>query len=312
MNMVVSTHSPNPPASVLLIDPKSHPPIMKYTYPAAFDRTRAQELLALVNQAYAQQSQGAAWQHPAGYTILAILSSKEYWKIPGPMTALLQQFPQMLPPVPFGFVAQNNTTEEVSVVIRGTITPLEWFDDFSAQPVPFQPAGAAWGNTTRGFNMIYGDLGPQIATAIAALQPVAPAPWPPIFVTGHSLGAALAHLAAAGIAAQFNAQPVSYTFSGPRAGDPGFASAFVKAGLTTWRMYNTEDVVPTVPPAAVVITTPNMGMQGFSPVGQALIQFVHLSPIGYQHIGYPIAATFHADTVADNHNQDSLFNEINS
>jgi hypothetical protein len=107
-------------------------------------------------------------------------------------------------------------------------------------------------------------------------------------------------------------QPISYTFCGPRAGDSAFAAAFVTAALTTWRMFNTEDIVPTVPPAAVELTTPNMGMQGFTLASQGLIQFVHLSPIGYQHIGYPIGATFHADTIADNHNQDSLFNEINS
>jgi triacylglycerol lipase len=279
---------------------------MKYTYPAAFDRNRAQELVALIDQAYAQLNQGAAWQPPAGYTIVAPLSSKEYWKIPGPMTGLLQN---LLQPVPFGFVAHKNTTGEVYVVIRGTITPLEWFDDFTAQPVAFQPAGASWGKTTLGFNTIYGDLGPQIAQALTGLQ--AAGPLPPIFVTGHSLGAALAHLAAAGIAAQFAVEPTSYTFCGPRAGDPGFAAAFVTAGLTTWRMYNTEDIVPTVPPAAVQITTQNMGMQGFSLISQALIKFVQLSPIGYEHIGYPIAATFHADTVADNHNQDSLFAEIN-
>jgi len=282
---------------------------MKYTYPPAFDRVRAKELLALVDQAYAQLNQGAAWRPPAGYTILTPLTTKEYWKIPGPVTNILQH---LLPSVPFGFVAQKAVTGEVYVVIRGTITPLEWFDDFTAQPVPFQPNGKSWGKTTQGFNTIYGDLGPQIANAIGGLQVAPPAPLPPIFVTGHSLGAALAHLAAAGIAAQFGAQPTSYTLSGPRTGDSAFAAAFVNAGLTTWRMFNTEDIVPTVPPAAVEITTPNMGMQGISLVSQSLIKFVQLSPLGYQHIGYPIAATFHSDSVEGNHNQDSLVAEISS
>jgi len=35
-----------------------------------------------------------------------------------------------------------------------------------------------------------------------------------------------------------------------------------------------------------------------------------LSPLGYQHIGYPVAATFHRDTVADNHSLDELCIEI--
>ena len=50
-------------------------------------------------------------------------------------------------------------------------------------------------------------------------------------MTGHSLGAALAHLAAADIFAQCQISAISYTFAGPRAGDPAFAAAFIHAGL---------------------------------------------------------------------------------
>lgn len=84
----------------------------------------------------------------------------------------------------------------------------------------------------------------------------------------------------------------------------------LKSKIQTWWIFNTEDIVPTVPPAAVQIATPNMGMHGMTVMTQSLIKFVQLSPLGYQHIGYPIAAIFHRDTVADNHSLDELCIEI--
>ena len=277
---------------------------MKYTYPNGFDLTRAKELGKLVDEAYNQLDQVGLWQTPAGYTILTSLSAKEIWKVPLPISEVLEH---LIKPVPFGFVATKGNN--VYVVIRGTKTPLEWFDDFTAQPVPFQPSGQPWGNTTRGFKLLYDDLGPQINQALGTLQAGGGA-LQSIFVTGHSLGAALAHLSVAGITAQFGIKSVSYTFCGPRAGDSQFAAAFDAANLQTWRIFNTEDIVPTLPPAAVQIATPNMGMHGMTVMTQSLIKFVQLSPMGYQHIGYPIAVTFHRDTVADNHSLDELCIEI--
>lgn len=281
---------------------------MKYTFPEGFNLERARELGTLVDAAYQQLDQGTAWQPPAGYTILTpTLSSTEIWKAQL-LSNLLSHVAKELPKIPFGFVATRGN--DVYVVIRGTKTPLEWLDDFTAQPVPFKPGGQDWGRTTKGFSMLYADLGSQILQALAT--PGVVGAGKSVHVTGHSLGAALAHLAAAGISVQFAplVSPVSYTFCGPRAGDPEFAKAFVTARLTTWRIFNTEDIVPTVPPAAVLITEPNMGMHGMSPLTQAISTFVQTGVIGYQHIGYPIAATFHEDTVAGNHNVDALCREL--
>jgi hypothetical protein len=59
--------------------------------------------------------------------------------------------------VPFGFVATKGS--DAYVVVRGTQTPLEWFDDATVLPVPFAPN---WGNTTQGFKVIYNQLSPTI------------------------------------------------------------------------------------------------------------------------------------------------------
>jgi len=131
-----------------------------------------------------------------------------------------------------------------------------------------------------------------------------------VYVTGHSLGAALALLVTAGVFIQFGVKPVAYTLSGPRAGDPVFAAQCDAAGLTIWRIFNTEDIVPTLPLAAVQVDTANAGMHGLTPITQAIPALIALFPIGYQHVGYPIAVTFHADTIADNHNQDTLYNSL--
>ena len=281
---------------------------MKYALPPGFDLVRALQLAGLVNCAYQQFLTPDAWSLPAGFVALTPeLSAKEYWKF-GPLSEALEtQFGVPLPPTPFGFTGTLNG--DVFVVIRGTKTPLEWFDDFSAEPTLFQPGGQPWGKVGRGYGRIFADLGPQILQALGAYQ-AGGGSLANVYVTGHSLGAALAHLAAATVAQGFGVRPVTYTFSGPRAGDAGFAAGMEAAGLTTWRVFNTEDIVPTVPPAAVQMATPNMGMHGLTPVTQALSSFVKLTTVGYQHVGYPVATTFHHDVVADNHSMDFLCEEL--
>ena len=283
---------------------------MKYTFPAGFNLTRAIQLAGLVNCAYYQFLQPSTSKLPDDFVALTPdLSSKEYWKF-GPLSEVIEQhLPTPIVPAPFGFTGTIGT--DVFVVIRGTKTPLEWFDDFAAEPVPFLAAGEPWGKIGRGYSRIFSDLGPQIIEALRTYRRGGNS-LDTVYVTGHSLGAALAHLAAATIAQEFGVKPITYTFSGPRAGDSVFADAMQAAGLETWRMFNTEDIVPTVPPAAVQMATPNMGMHGMTLLTQALTSFVKLTTVGYQHVGHPIAVTFHHDVVADNHDMDALCKELQS
>jgi alpha-beta hydrolase superfamily lysophospholipase len=64
----------------------------------------------------------------------------------------------------------------------------------------------------------------------------------PLFLTGHSLGGALATLAASRWPAR-----ACYTFGAPRVGDGAFART-LRAPL--YRVVNGQDVVPRVPPAS--------------------------------------------------------------
>lgn len=42
--------------------------------------------------------------------------------------------------------------------------------------------------------------------------------------------------------------PVLYTFASPRVGDPDFVNVFNSLSLTSWRIVNTADIVPRLPP----------------------------------------------------------------
>jgi triacylglycerol lipase len=82
-----------------------------------------------------------------------------------------------------------------------------------------------------------------------------------IFVTGHSLGGALAVLAAQRIEARKVNVRAVYTFGMPRVGDSNFAALYNQAlGSRTYRLVHGDDVVPTVAPSEL----------GFSHVGRYL------------------------------------------
>ena len=75
----------------------------------------------------------------------------------------------------------------------------------------------------------------------------------PVFYTGHSLGAALATLAAARRFVEGKIPPAAlYTFGSPRVGTTEFIRAFPPTFLHC-RVVNDQDIVPTVPPRTLNI-----------------------------------------------------------
>ncbi|KXZ45677.1 hypothetical protein GPECTOR_52g74 [Gonium pectorale] len=76
-------------------------------------------------------------------------------------------------------------------------------------------------------------------------------PWR-VLVTGHSLGGALATLAAYELAERRcparTVQQISlYTYGAPRVGNKAFAEAFDRVVPDTWRVTNANDIIPSVP-----------------------------------------------------------------
>jgi triacylglycerol lipase len=144
----------------------------------------------------------------------------------------------------FGLLAWNATTKTAIVAIRGTKTVWEWIADIDAAPVPYLPVPGA-GLVHMGFQLVYEHIRRSVANLLSSNCPGVQNIW----VTGHSLGGALAVLCAFDVLKNLKLGPVPqlYTFAGPRAGAPDFAGNFKAAIPTCFRVVNFMDVVPQVP-----------------------------------------------------------------
>jgi len=98
-----------------------------------------------------------------------------------------------------------------------------------------------------GFQSAVATVWPTISDAIASR----PSPEQPLFFTGHSLGGALAIIAAQRAMDEADAQATAvYTFGSPRTGGDAFFDDYTRGlGNRTFRLIHGTDVVPTVPPS---------------------------------------------------------------
>jgi hypothetical protein len=184
----------------------------------------------------------------------------------------------------YGLMAANPDGSDVILAIRGTQTLEEWWDDLtSLYPVDW----AGPGKVGFGFDAIYQTMtvvpypatapaaaaerlarasGPprpfarQVADLVAKLPKPArkggkktaaqpPAGPPPVRVTGHSLGSALATLYVLENVSEGKANvPLLCTFASPLVGDSDFVAGFTALkNLQSWRIVNALDVVPKLP-----------------------------------------------------------------
>jgi triacylglycerol lipase len=137
----------------------------------------------------------------------------------------------------FGFVATRPGAAFVS--IRGTESPGEWLCDFEAVPVACRIGN---GTVHEGFQKVYEVIQQSALDALkAALRP-----GDQLFVTGHSLGAALAVLFA-NDASSLTPNLQVCTFAGPRLGLSDFVASYNQRVPRTLRVINRWDIVPNVP-----------------------------------------------------------------
>lgn len=80
-----------------------------------------------------------------------------------------------------------------------------------------------------------------------------------VFVTGHSLGGAMASIAATDLAIKKIVTPVLYTFGQPRTGDSTFAQLTAKNVPRSYRVVNANDPVPHLPLCKKTCTGCNYG-----------------------------------------------------
>uniref|UniRef100_A0A6C0DZ54 Fungal lipase-type domain-containing protein n=1 Tax=viral metagenome TaxID=1070528 RepID=A0A6C0DZ54_9ZZZZ len=68
-----------------------------------------------------------------------------------------------------------------------------------------------------------------------------------VYVSGHSLGGALAQIAAVDISERFGCKVVCHTFGSPRVGDSDFVEWFDNNVKESYRVINVKDIVPNIP-----------------------------------------------------------------
>lgn len=146
-----------------------------------------------------------------------------------------------------GFVAESGDT--IVVAFRGTQPnrPMDWFVDFRATSCAWDHSS---GKVHSGF---YGALrkvwGVTLLNGEVLPKRLLNRGHKTIWITGHSLGGALAELSAAQALFVSNI-PVQgvYTFGQPRVGSKDFADALnAKLGSGIFRFVNDRDIVPRVP-----------------------------------------------------------------
>jgi triacylglycerol lipase len=182
---------------------------------------------------------------------------------------------------PFAFVAYS-TKGNVYLVIRGSETLSDWVDDLDVSQTAYSLV-AGYGNVHAGFMGIYATMSPAVLPAVNnALQKLG-ANAKALYFAGHSLGAALSTLAVPDVLTNSNLDRSKtsifhYSLASPRVGDPDFYYQYAYPLVPTYRIIDTEDVVPDLPPSVVPI-------------------FDYI----YKHVGLTVTYTAQYDSDAGNH-----------
>lgn len=164
----------------------------------------------------------------------------------------------------FGLMGNHPASRTAFLSFRGSSDLADWLADFDFIPTSYRPV-AGFGQVHAGFQDVYQCVRASIAANLAA----ATAGCDQILVAGHSLGAALAVLAAPNI---FRAMPPNtieprlVTFGGPRVGLPDFAAAFNAAIECCFRVVNFLDIVPLVPPTPYVHVGAEIAVDSAGPI----------------------------------------------
>lgn len=141
----------------------------------------------------------------------------------------------------FAYVASTKAGDVV-VAFRGSVLQANFDDDGDRRLVPWDQAPGALVHA--GFLRSYASIRSQIVRILgAAFQRVAPSGT--VFLTGHSLGAAQATLAAVDLPQEFPTKRFQlYNFGDLRVGDFAFVELFNASVSASWRVVHRYDSVP--------------------------------------------------------------------
>jgi hypothetical protein len=147
-----------------------------------------------------------------------------------------------------GVIAEGHGACLLAFAGTDPLVPANWFTDFDITVTP--------GAVHRGFETAAAAVFAPVLAALAARRQQ------PVYLAGHSLGAAIAAVTADRVLADANVRASAvYGFGMPRTGDADFAARYNDTlGANTFRLVHGDDIVATVPPSVL----------GFRHVGRLL------------------------------------------
>lgn len=145
-----------------------------------------------------------------------------------------------------GFALRSKVDGHGVIVLRGTMTAREWLSNFSYQLTTFLPdEDPAYGRVHLGFRNTYKGLRGRYRELADGFDPTLP-----LYLVGHSLGAAVSTLGALDLVDQQPARGAmirAYLYASPRVGDEAFTNSYDKLIGTSYRIVNVCDTVPYIP-----------------------------------------------------------------
>lgn len=151
------------------------------------------------------------------------------------------------------FVGYMPDWHDVVIAFRGTDSHnlWNWVENMRAWRVDaaYPVTEDAVPKLHSGFLLLWNSssIGPLVTEAVGALRQRYPSAG--LHISGHSMGGALAQLAALDMKFKYGFERISvYTFGSPRVGDTNFASLFQRHVNASWRFTHNRDIVPSMPP----------------------------------------------------------------
>ena len=146
-----------------------------------------------------------------------------------------------------GYVAFSHVVQAIVIAFRGTKGLDQLINEMlETLYVPSEDflGGKVQAYWKRSFEVLWKDIEPRVKSLISAY------PSYQVWVTGHSLGGAMASVASAWIAYKRmvpREKIILYTFGMPRVGDYQYALQHDELVKNSWRVVNFDDIVPHVP-----------------------------------------------------------------
>jgi len=147
-------------------------------------------------------------------------------------------------------VGYDTTQNAIIVAFRGTVSTsiIDWINNLEfTKTSPWSKYPDA--GVHHGFYDAWKELESDVMSAIDNIR--AKHSTTTVQITGHSLGASMAVLAAMDIKINYGLDTSVVDFGRPRAGDKDFSTALVSEGISSFRVTHHDDVVPHAPPEAL-------------------------------------------------------------